>query len=211
MTKLSVSVILMSMKAIEEIKRHIHQLPEGEPLTARSLHHLAHADNVRQILARMVRSGELKRVARGIYVKPKHSARVGTILPSVREVTQLIIDTKGEAIGVHGAEAARQLQLTTQVPMRLSFYTSGYTREVKIKKQTVLLKHVSPSKLIAPGIAGTVISALLYLGSKQVSEKTLLKIKNQLTPEEFESVLKEIKHMPAWMANVFYTARASFS
>ena len=65
--------------------------------------------------------------------------------------------------------------------------------------------NVSPSKLIAPGtVAGTVISALLYLGREQVSLETLKKIQNQLSTEEFDTVLKEVNQMPAWMANIFY-------
>lgn len=193
------------MKAIEEIREYIQDIEEGVSFTTRSLRHLASADNVRQILTRMVQAGEIKRIARGVYVKPKHSPRVGITLPTAREVAKLIADTTGEVIGIHGAEAARQLQLTTQVPVRLVYYTTGYTREIRIKNQKVLLKHVNPSKLIAPEtIEGTVISALLYLGSKQVSEMTVKKIQKQLKPEEFEAVFKAIKFMPAWMANVFY-------
>ena len=190
------------MKAIDRVRENIK---EGVPFRAGSLRHLASADNVRQILNRLVRSGEIKRVSRGVYVKPKHIERVGNVFPPVREVAEMIAGSTGESIGVHGAEAARQLQLTTQVPMRLIFYTSGYTREVKIGNQSVLLKHVNPSKLISPGTtAGIVISALLYLGSSNVTEKTLEKVKDRLTEEEFGSVLAEIKHMPAWMANIFY-------
>lgn len=196
------------MKAIDEVKEYIQKIEEGESFTAKSLHHLATAENVRQILTRMVQAGEIKRLARGVYVKPKHSPRVGLILPSSKEIAMLIANATGETIGIHGAEAARQLQLTTQVPLLLIYYTTGYSREMKIRNQTIQLKHVNPSKLIAPGtIAGTVISALMYLGSEQVSEKTVQKIKNQLTQEEFETVLKEIKYMPAWMANVFYHFR----
>lgn len=190
---------------MEEIRKYIQSIEEGQSFKVKSLYHLAFTDNVRQILTRLVRAGEIQRVSRGVYVKPKYSPRIGITFPSAREITKLIAETTGETIGIHGAEAARQLQLTTQVPMRLIFYTTGYTREIKIRNQTVLLKHVNPSKLIAPGtVAGTVISALLYLGSEQISEKTVQKIKDQITVEEFETVLKEINRMPAWMANVFY-------
>lgn len=193
------------MKAINEIKKYIQSLEEGESFTAKSLRDFATSDNIRQILARMVLSGEIQRVTRGVYVKPKYSPRIGMILPSAKDITSLIANTTGEIIGIHGAEAARQLQLTTQVPFRLVFYTTGYTREIKIKNQTVLLKHVNPSKLIAPGTtAGTVISAFLYLGKEQISEQTIQKVKDLLTPEDFETLFKEIKHMPAWMSNIFY-------
>jgi len=196
------------MKAVQEVKEYIRGLGEGKSFTARSLWHLAHADNVRQILSRMVQSGEITRLSRGLYVVPKVHPKVGATFPSIREITELIAETTGETIGIHGAEAARMLQLTTQVPMRLIFHTTGYTRRIKVRSQTVLLKHVNPSKLVEAGtIAGTVISAFLYLGKKLVSENTVQKVKNQLSPEEFETVLKEIEHMPAWMANVFYNYR----
>lgn len=196
------------MKAIQEIKGYIKGLEEGESFTAKSLHHLASPDNTRQILTRMVAKGEIKRVARGVYVKPKHSSRLGVALPSAKEVAMLIAESTGETIGIHGAEAARQLQLTTQVPLRQVFYTTGYSRAMKIRNQTIQFKHVNPSKLIAPGtIAGTVISAFQYLGKDHVSQNTVKNIKDQLTQKEFETVLEEIKHMPAWMANVFYQYR----
>lgn len=192
------------MKAVDKIKEHLKEIPEGETFTTGSLRHLASVDNVRQILNRLIKNGEIKRVARGVFVKVKH-VPVGEVLPLVSEIVETIARATGETIAVHGAEAARQLQLTTQMPMRLILYTSGNTREVKIKNQSVLLKHVSPSKLVAPGtVAGTVISALSYLEREQVSLETLKKIQNQLSDEEFDSVLKEVNHMPAWMANIFY-------
>lgn len=195
------------MKAIDKIKEHLEKIPEGETFTTSSLRHLASVDNVRQILNRLTKDGKIKRIGRGLFVKAKHVPRVGEILalPLVREIIETIAKATGETIAIHGAEAARQLQLTTQMPMRLILYTSGNTREIKIKNQAVLLKHISPSKLIAPGtVAGTVISALLYIGREQVSLETLKKIQNQLSKEEFDTVLKEVNHMPAWMANIFY-------
>lgn len=195
------------MKAIDKIKEHLEKIPEGETFTTSSLRHLASVDNVRQILNRLTKDGKIKRIGRGLFVKAKHVPRIGEILalPLVREIIETIAKATGETIAIHGAEAARQLQLTTQMPMRLILYTSGNTREIKIKNQAVLLKHISPSKLIAPGtVAGTVISALLYIGREQVSLETLKKIQNQLSKEEFDTVLKEVNHMPAWMANIFY-------
>jgi hypothetical protein len=194
-----------AMKAINNIKNHLKKIPEGESFSANSLRHLASTDNLRQILNRLVKAGEIKRIARGVFVKPIHIPNIGEAFPTIGEITEMIAKSSGEKIAIHGAEAARQLRLTTQVPMRLVLYTSGNTREIKIKNQSVLLKHVSPSKLIAPGtIAGTVISALLYLGHEQISKETIQKIKDLLGFQEFESVLEHIGQMPAWMANAFY-------
>ena len=96
--------------------------------------------------------------------------------------------------------------------MRLVLYTSGNSREIKVKNQSIFLKHVSPSILIASGtIAGTVISALRYLGQKNVTQGTLYKIKEQLTAEDFERLLKQVEYIPAWPANIFYYFQKKYS
>ena len=67
------------MKAIEKIKEHLKKIPEGETFTTSSLRHLASVDNVRQILNRLIKNCEIKRIARGVFVKPKNAPRVGEI------------------------------------------------------------------------------------------------------------------------------------
>ena len=193
------------MTASSNVKQYIADISEGQVFPSASLRPFASSDNIRQILNRLVKSGELKRVTRGIFVKPKQVSTVGEVLPSASEVTQMLANSTGEIIAIHGAEAARQLQLTTQVPMRPIFYTSGNTRTLKMANRTVTLMHVNPSKLIATGTTqGLVISALCYLGQEQVTTQTISSIKERISAEEFQATLNLIERMPAWLADVFY-------
>src|SRR3990167_5284713 len=172
------------MTASANIKAYISNLPAGDPFSSNALRHFTSTENIRQILNRLVKSGEIKRVARGVFVRPKQSER-GELLPSSFEIAKTLTQSTGEIIIVHGAEAARQLQLTTQVPMRLVFYTNGNTRTLKIANRSVKLKHVNPSRLIAPGtMAGLVISALGYLGRSAVTTETIFAIKQQISNKE---------------------------
>ena len=67
------------------------------------------------------------------------------------------------------------------------------------------LKHVNPSKLIAPNTtAGLVISALSYLGRENVTIETVKTIKQRISLEDFVEIINLIERMPAWMADVFY-------
>lgn len=193
------------MRAVESIKQYISSLPEGTPFAANTLREFASTDNIRQIMTRLVKSGEINRVARGIFIKPKSASAYGMQLAAATEVAKMIAESTGETIIPHGSEAARQLQLTTQVPMRPVFYTNGNTRTLKISNRTVKLKHVNPSKLIAPGTTeGLVISALSYLGKENVSVETIHFIKQRVSVEEFHQTIKLVEHMPAWMADLFY-------
>jgi hypothetical protein len=193
------------MTASSIIKKYIDELPEGQAFSASALRTFSTTDNIRQFLNRQVKAGKIKRVTRGVFVKPKHSELVGEILPSAFEIAVLLSKSTGETITVQGAEAARMLQLTTQVPMQLIFYTSGNTRVLKFNNREVKLKHVNPSRLIASGtIPGLIISALNFVGRENVTLNTLQKIKTVTPLKEFTAIFKLIDKMPAWMADAFY-------
>lgn len=193
------------MKTIEQVKKYIRGLPLSKPFSKAELLRFGTPENIRKILSRLVQVGEIKRVTHGIFVKPGKSAYLHATLPSPQEVVQAIAKKTGEIITIHGAEAARQLHLTTQVPLQAVFYTSGSSRIIHIGKRPIKLQHISSRKLVSPGtMKGTVILALWYLGHGKVSEKTIQTVKGQLSEEEFNNLLEEIPKMPAWMAKQFY-------
>ena len=193
------------MSAMSSVKAFLTSVPAGEPFSSNSLRQLATTENIRQILNRLVKSGELSRVARGVFVKPKSVANLGKVLPSATEIAKTLTESTGETIAIHGAEAARQLQLSTQVPLRLIFYTSGNSRTLRIANRTIKLKHVNPSQLIAPGtMPGLVISALAYLGKKNVTRHTLELIEKRISAKDFKATVQLMKSMPAWMSDIFF-------
>ena len=193
------------MTASARIKEYITNIPEGKPFTTNSLRSFASTDNIRQILNRLVKAGEIKRLTRGVFLKPKLISIIGEQLPLASDIAQTLAESTGETISIHGSEAARLLQLTTQVPMRPIFYTSGNTRTLKFANRTVKLQHVNPSKLISPGTTGgLIISALMYLGKENVTIETIKTIKGRVSSEEFQQVTTMIEHMPAWVADLFY-------
>ena len=58
-------------------------------------------------------------------------------MPDVHEVLKVIAEQSGETIPLHGAEAARRLKLSSQVPAIPIFYTSGRSRQIIIGKLAV--------------------------------------------------------------------------
>lgn len=196
------------MKAIETIRNHIKQTPRGKPIITATLSGIASPANIRQALCRMVKAGEIERVARGIFVRSKKIAYLGKVLPESREIAETVAKASGETIAPHGAEAARMLHLSTQMPVKSIFYTTGHTRHIKVGNLEIILQHISPRKLVKPGTAiGLVISALWYLGKINVNEDVIDKIKRQLKPKQFDELFEYTSQMPAWMANVFYHYR----
>jgi hypothetical protein len=175
------------------------------PFPASSLLASAPVRLVDQTLSRLAKNGELTRLTRGIYVRPKQSKYVGLVMPEPVKIAQAKRVGEQESLQIHGAEAARQFGLTTQVPTTPVFCSSGPSRKFWVGNLRVQVKHVSPRKLALAGTpAGTALSALWYIGRKNISEKVIAAIKEKLPASEFETLKGARPMMPVWMADAIY-------
>ena len=174
-------------------------LPEGSPLVAKELLHLGSRAAVDQVLSRLVQRGSLLRAGRGIYVLPVES-RFGSRAPSALKMVEGLANQRGETIVPHGAAAANALGLTTQVPMRAVYLTSGRSRRLKLGAQMVEFRHAPSWQLIFPQqAAGDVVRALAWLGPEKAG-KAIQKLRSKLQPLELEEVASARARMPTWMA-----------
>jgi hypothetical protein len=174
-------------------------LPEGTPVIAKELLHLGSRAAVDQALSRLVRRGTLMRAGRGIYVWPVEG-RFGARPPVASKVVEAIAAQRGESVAPHGAAAANELGLTTQVPVREVYLTSGRSRRLKLGAQVVELRHVPAWQLVLPGRpAGAAIRALAWLGPKRASE-ALRTLQRKLSPSELRAVVAARGRLPTWMA-----------
>jgi predicted transcriptional regulator of viral defense system len=194
------------MGTTNTIREHIESLPLGEPFTASSMVSFGSRAAVDQALSRLARERAIARITRGVYVRPEVSKYVGTVLPEPLKVVQAMAHEHGEVVQVHGAEAARRMALSTQVPTKAVFLTSGPNRHFRIGKLEVVLKNVSARKLaLAERPAGVALTALWYLGKEQVTPEVVKTIEGRLAPEEFTALCAAKSQMPAWMADTIRT------
>lgn len=183
----------------KQVLEHAAGLPEGTPLAAKELLHLGSRAAVDQVLSRLVRRGTLLRAGRGIYVRPVESL-FGTRSPSTAKMVEGLANQRGETIVAHGAAAANTLGLTTQVPMRAIYLTSGRSRHLKLGAQTVEFRHAPIWQLILPGrVAGDVVRALAWLGPEKAGE-AIGKLRTKLPPSELQEVAAARARLPTWMA-----------
>ena len=89
---------------------------KGQPFSRAVFAQVGSRAAVDKALSKLVRSGLLERVARGIYMRPKLSAYTGRwVRPSPLSIMSVITKANGETIQIHGAEAVRRLGLSTQM------------------------------------------------------------------------------------------------
>lgn len=191
------------MRVTQHIRNKLEEIPLGTPFTSKELIGIGNETNIRKVLERLVKEEEIIRVTRGIYARPKISRYVGPVPPSLEAVLETITASTGEVFQVHGAEALRQLGLSTQVPVKPMFLTNGRSRILSIGNIAVKLKKVSPRKLILAGtLAGIAISALWYLTKEEISLKTIERIEHVLPPEEFKKLVAVKASLPSWVTAI---------
>ena len=190
----------------ELVRRRVKRYPKGYPFTLKRFDLLGATarGGVEKAIARMVRSSELERVCRGVYMRPKQSKYTGkNVRPSPLAVMEVVTRARGETIQMHGAEAARRLGLSTQMQVTAIYYTSGSSRVIQIGQATVRLVLVPMRYLQHAGTkVGLVITALFYMGKKEaISPGVGSSILKQLTPAELKLLMAS--HIPKWMREIF--------
>jgi Family of unknown function (DUF6088) len=178
------------------IMRSVEKLPEGTPIFAKMLLGLGTRAGVDQALSRLHRRGQLIRMNRGMYVVPVHS-RFGKRAPAPEKVVEAFASQRGETIAPSAATAANALGLTTQVPVRPIYLTSGRSRKLTLGKLNVELKH-APNWQLGPGIEGEVVRALVWAGPSKVNE-TLTTLSRKVPHAEIERVVQNGSRLPLWM------------
>ena len=184
------------------VSRSIEQfaatLPEGAPLCPSALLHLGTRAAVDQALSRLARQGQLLRVCQGVYMRPIET-RFGVRPPAVEKVIASLSALWGEVIVPCGGAAANVLGLTTQVPVRPVYLTSGPDRRLRLGAQTVYLRHAPRWQLVAPHRpAGDIVRALAWLGSREVEDG--LRRMPRIGAADLQELSEARAVLPAWLA-----------
>ena len=183
----------------ESIMKRAADLSEGTPLFAKEFLHLGSRAAVDQALSRLHRSGRLLRPERGVYVRPVET-RFGVRPPSVSKVVEAIASAKGQHIAPQGAASANALGMTTQVPVRTVYLTTGRSRRLTLGTQEVELRHASSWQVALPHRpAGQVIRALAWFG-KEEGPKKLSSLRGKLSEGELQELAAMSGQLPTWMA-----------
>ena len=183
----------------ERIASELETWPEAVPVSAKGLLQLGSRAAVDQALSRMTRRGQLLRIGSRLYLRPVHT-RFGVRSPEVSTVLEALQKETGEAIAPSGAATANQLGLTTQVPLRPVYLTSGRTRHLKLGAQTVELQHVPRWQLtLAERPAGAVIRVLAW-GGRERGRALAAELKSKLSAETVEELSHVRGRVPTWMA-----------
>lgn len=184
------------------LRERIESLPEDTVLF-RSDFPEYHSEFVGGTLAELTQEGLLVKLAQGVYAKPRRS-RFGLVLPSVDKIVQAIAARDNAEVLPSGMTALNVLGLSTQVPMKYSYLTTGSERTIKLENQEIRLKRGVPknfcykTKLIA-----LLVQALKALKQQNVGQEEIQTIRSLISKEPDKTALaKDVDMMPIWMKRI---------
>jgi hypothetical protein len=160
-------------------------------------------DAVRKALERLVKAGELKRIATGIYVRSEIDPVIGAVTPGIDEIAKAIARRDKARIVPTGVYALNRLGLSTQVPLNVVYLTDGTARKIKIGKRAITFKRTTPKNLAAIGeISKLAIQALRAIGKENVTPEEIEKIQELLRKENPVHLQHDYRLAPEWIRKI---------
>lgn len=182
----------------------------GSIFSARDFLNLGSHVAVRKALERLTKNGELRRISRGFYDRPRPHPILGQTAADPMEFVRSIMKNTGAEWQVSGAYAANQLHLTEQVPAKIVVLTNGVPRKIPLGKLTVEFRRAAPRNLLGAGrTSGRVFQALRYLGKEHVTPKIVTQLRRDLDHATKRDLVKLAVQMPAWLRPLIQQIAAS--
>ena len=153
---------------------------------------------VDKALSRLHRGGTIRRVARGVYDYPRVSKKLGMQAPpDLDQVAHALARSRGWRIQAAGVWAANLLGLSTQVPAKAVYLTTGPGKSLTVGNTPVEFRSVSPKDL-PEGLCGLVIQALKGLGKENVDDHAVSQLRRHLSNRDCRKLLG-MKQVTGWV------------
>lgn len=168
---------------------------------------------VDKALQRLAKSGELRRIERGLYDKPRLNKLTGKpSAPDYRAVIEAVARRDKARFVVDGMTAANTLGLTNAVPARIEVLVDARLKPIELGNQKIVFKHAAPSRLYWAGRPGMyLVQALHWVHDAMQGEterskidriiRKLLADKNE-GPKLTEDLRIGLSAMPIWMQDI---------
>ena len=162
---------------------------------------------VGHIMSDLVKEGELYRIGRGVYLKTKKT-KFGLVYPDLEYIAKAIAKRDNADILPTGAMALNILGLSTQVPMKPTFITSGSARVIEIGGRTIVFKRAVPKNFAIKGKRRSlIVQAMKAIGEKGMNEEYVTKFQSLIRENpELETIDNDYPYMPTWIRRIFQKA-----
>ena len=186
---------------LEKIRNRILSSESGTVFVPSDFSDLADANSVKKSLSRLVETGVIRRILRGVYDMPAYNPFLReTVAPAPHKVAEALVRNYGWTSVPSGDTALNLLGLSTQVPAEWEYVSDGPYREYSFGKTTLRFKHTANkdiSKL--PYQSALLAQAAKALGRDGLDEQARQHIARSFTPKQQTEILQSGKYMTRWV------------
>lgn len=188
----------------QSILQSLRKAPTGKVCATSDFLHLGTRTAIDQALSRLVRRGDVRRVGRGLYDLPRVNSLFNVVVPPAPDqVAAAAARRSGAQLLPSGETAANMLGLSTQVPAKVVYLTSGRSQTLHVGNLVIRLRHVASQNFIVKHYTSAlVIQALKHLGKHAVMDQTLATLRARLTADQRKALCSDARYAPAWVANI---------
>lgn len=157
-------------------------------------------DYIGDLLSIYTREGKLIRLANGVYLKTAMT-KFGPVLPSPTEIAEAIARRDHAQVLMSGLAAENYFGLSTQIPMKIVFLTSGSARKLTVGNTIIEFKRGVPKNFAYKDkTMATLCLALKSIGNGRVTDEQKTILRNFLNNYIKEHDIKnDLKLMPQWV------------
>ena len=175
----------------------------GMVFHAQDFSDFAPRNTIDQILHRLYKRGDIRKINTGLYSIPQVHPLFGNVPSDPDMVAKAYAQKFGHTIQVNPAKAANLLGLSSQVPAQIVYLTDGPNKSIVADGMTIKFQHVCSKKLKGAGTkAGLVIQTLYYFGVDSVSNDLVQQIRSLLLPSDQSDLHDLFVFTPAWMQKI---------
>ena len=192
------------------VLKHIIESSQNGVWTPNDFVRFGSRSAIDKALQRLAASGELRRIDRGLYDRPKKNNLTGKpTVPDYRAVIQAVARRDNSRLVLDGMAAANDLGLTTAVPARIEVLVDARLKPIRLGNQVIHFKTAAPSRLFWAGRPAMRIVQALYwmqdlLAEPGEREKTMQQLRRVLGdpkagPAIRDDLQKGFSALPIWM------------
>jgi len=189
--------------AAKKIVRRIRGKGRGWVFTPKDFVDLATRNNVGVILHRLVDQGVIRQIGRGLYDYPVQDDVLGNVAANSRKIAAAVARTSGGQLRPTGAQAANAIGLTTQVPAKIAYVTTGKPKTIRTGRRTIQLRRSMLPATLTHDMAYLVLQALDNMGPNHVDRKMIDTCINKLSDADKKDIQQNLRYIRnPWLADV---------
>lgn len=189
---------------MKRIRERVLSTENGMVFTTSDFADIADSDTVRQSLNRLVNSGILRRVFRGVFEKPKYSNLLKEyVATDPNAVANALARSYHWTIAPCGNTALNFLGLSTQVTATWSYISDGPYRIYEWDSTRIEFKHRANREITGLSyITVLVVQALKTLGKDNVTPEIIRILSDRLDSKDKVLILKESAETTDWIYDI---------